>query len=221
VSTPPSQRARGPKAVRTGPRELLDAALVVFARDGLQGASLRAIARQAGCDPSLIYYHFANKEAMFAALLEDRFPPLVAALERLVREPRDTAERIWLALATVHEHFHASAGFRSMVRGEIVRGAAGIQDLLGSYLAPAQRSIRAIFEEGIRLGRLRPDLDPVFLAFFLIRMEFEILDLVPGGTGPGPRPTLAGTERAWFDLFWRGVAAEPERPLPFLACPSC
>jgi AcrR family transcriptional regulator len=208
---------------------LLDAAQLVFARDGLQGASLRAIARQAGCDPSLIYYHFANKEAMFAALLADRLPPLVSELRQLA-EPRDTrhtAAKLWAVLGVFHGRFHASSGFRSMVRGEITRGVPGIQEMLLEHLTPAQAAIRAIVTEGQRLGHLRSGLIPVFVTFFLVRMEFEILDLVPAMAQPmaglSPQQALPLAERAWFDLFWRGVAARPDEPLPplppFPECP--
>jgi AcrR family transcriptional regulator len=209
-------------------RALLDAAQVVFARDGLQGGSLRAIARQAGCDPSLIYYHFANKEAMFAALLADRLPPLVQELRALADagDPRHTAEKLWAVLGVFHGRFHASSGFRSMVRGEITRGVPGIQELLLEHLTPTQAAIRSIITEGLRLGHLRPGLSPVFLTFFLVRMEFEILDLVPAMAQPlaglTPAQALPLAERAWFDLFWRGIAAHPDAPLPPLPpFPEC
>ena len=214
---------RGPKAVKIDPSVLLEAALEVFARDGLQSASLRAIARQAGCDPSLIYYHFEHKEAMFRALLEDRIPPLVADLRRLAGagDGRGTAEKFWAALGVFHARLGASAGFRALVRGELVRGAAGIRELIAERLAEAQLAIRALFEEGVRRGDLRADLDPGLTTFFLVRMEFEILDLVPRVplwmAGLGPDQALARAERSWFSLFWRGVAARQEEPLAFLA----
>ena len=218
-------RTRGPKAVKVDPRLLLDAAQGVFARDGLQGASMRAIAREAGCDPALIYYHFENKEAMFAALLADRLPPLVARLQALADagEARHTAEKLWGVLAIFHQHFHASAGFRSMVRGEITRGVPGIQELLIQHLTPAQKAIRALILDGIRLGHLRTDVQPIFLSFFLVRMEFEILDLVPtvaaAMAGLDPAQAVPMAERAWFEVFWRGIAARPADPLPFLPPP--
>ncbi|HEY5720450.1 MAG TPA: helix-turn-helix domain-containing protein [Gammaproteobacteria bacterium] len=48
---------------------ILDAAWAVFAREGLDGASLRAIAREAGYTAGAIYFHFDSKEAIYAALL--------------------------------------------------------------------------------------------------------------------------------------------------------
>ena len=47
-------KSRGPKPTKVDPDQLLDAAQAVFAEDGLRAASLRAIARRAGCDPALI-----------------------------------------------------------------------------------------------------------------------------------------------------------------------
>ena len=204
------------------PRTLREAALKVFARDGLEGASLRAIAREAGCDPSLIYYHFENKEAMFEALLEARIPPLVADLRRLANplDRRSTAEKLWLAMQCFHARLHDSAGFRSMVRGQIVKGAETIPHLLAKKLVPAQLAMRAIIRRGLRRGELRPGLNPFLVALFLIRMEAELLDLVPAfsmqAAGLPPEVALPMAERTWFDVFWRGVAADPLAPLPFL-----
>jgi len=213
---------RGPKTVKMDPRTLLEAAQKVFARDGLEGASLRAIAREAGCDPSLIYYHFENKEAMFSALLEARIPPLVADLRRLANplDPRSTADKLWAALQCFHRHLSDNAGFRNMVRGQIVKGAEAIPALLAQKLLPAQVAMRSMVRRGLRRGELRPGLNPLLVTFIFFRMEAEILDLVPPyalrATGLAPEVALPLAERAWFELFWRGVAANPLEPLPFL-----
>ena len=225
MPTPTPPRIRGPKAVKIDPKLLLEAALVVFSRDGLQSASMRAIAREAGCDPSLIYYHFANKETMFRALLEDRIPPLVESLRQLADpgDPRSIPEKLWAIQAIFHAHFQSSGGFRAMVRGEMVRGAGGIKEILTEQLAGAQKAIRTVIEQGMRKGDLRSDLKPFLVAFFLVRMEFEILDLVPALSlamaGMAPEAAVPMAEWTWFQLFWRGVATRPDDPLPFPPLP--
>jgi len=219
---PAPRPQRGPKAVKMDPGTLLEAAQRVFARDGLDRASLRAIAREAGCDPALIYYHFENKEAMFAALLEQRISPMVADLRRLARpgDPRSTAEKLWTAMQLFRTHLQDSPGFRSMVRGQIVRGAEGLPRLLAERLRPAQQALRAIIRRGLRQGDLRTGLDPFLVALFLIRMEAELLDLVPAFSlstaGLPPDVALPLAERVWFEVFWRGVATDPLQALPFL-----
>ncbi|UYM07346.1 TetR/AcrR family transcriptional regulator [Solicola gregarius] len=49
---------------------ILDAALVVFARDGYADAGMDAIAREAAVAKPTVYNHFADKESLFAAVLE-------------------------------------------------------------------------------------------------------------------------------------------------------
>jgi AcrR family transcriptional regulator len=208
------------------PDHLLDAAQAVFAEEGLRAASLRAIARRAGCDPALIYYHFASKETLFAALLQRRFPQLLEEMKALAapEDRRPTAERLWGVLLAFHRHLKDDPGIRSMIRGELVRGVEGLAELIEAQVRPIALAVRSIVEQGIQQGELRPDLQPMLVAFFLVRMEVEILDLIPAVLPRlmqlRPEPTIANSMRAWFDLFWRGVAVDPFLPLPALSDPT-
>jgi AcrR family transcriptional regulator len=49
--------------------QLVDAALTVFARDGVDAASIKKIGRAAGVAPALIYHYFESKEALLAAVV--------------------------------------------------------------------------------------------------------------------------------------------------------
>ncbi|WLT33265.1 TetR/AcrR family transcriptional regulator [Geothrix sp. PMB-07] len=220
----PAPRSRGPKPTKVDPNHLLDAAQAVFAQEGLQAASLRAIARKAGCDPALIYYHFENKEALFAALLQRRFPAMQMELERLVAdETQSTAEQLWGVLRIYHRHLKDDPGIRSMIRGEIVRGGEGLGGLIEEQLRPIVLTVKGLFDRGIARGDLRPDLPPLLATFFLARMQLEILDLLPTVlprlSGLSPETAVTTGMRAWFDLFWRGAAANPAAPLPTLSAP--
>ncbi len=222
----PAPRPRGPKAVRIDPDRILDAAQAVFAEEGLQAASLRAIARRAGCDPALIYYHFDSKEALFGALLGRRFPTVHSEVEALAdaRDLRPAAERLWAVLLIYHRHLKDDPGIRSMIRGELVRGAEGIASLIEARVRPILGCIRAIFEQGVARRELRPDLDPLLGTFFLVKMQLEILDVLPVVlprlTGLSPEGAVHTGMRAWFELFWRGVALDPSTPLPALPDPD-
>jgi TetR/AcrR family transcriptional regulator, cholesterol catabolism regulator len=49
---------------------LVDAALTVFARDGVDAASIKKIGRAAGVAPALIYHYFESKEALLTAVVQ-------------------------------------------------------------------------------------------------------------------------------------------------------
>ncbi|MBP1627579.1 MAG: Bacterial regulatory protein, tetR family [Holophagaceae bacterium] len=216
-------KPRGPKATRIEPEKLLDAAQAVFARDGLQGASMRAIAREAGCDPALIYYHFQHKEAMFSALLDRKFPAILQELGRLSRANvgKHAAERLWETLGLVHEHMALDPGFRSLVRGEFTRGAEGIQEAIARHIRPLFQLLLAIFQEGVARGEIRESLVLQLGGFFFLRLYMEILDLVPLMSvriaGIPSDLILPLARLAWFDLFWRGITARPDEDLSFLS----
>jgi AcrR family transcriptional regulator len=55
--------------------DILRAALAVFALRGLEGASMREIARNAKVDPALLYHYFKGKEDLFLSAVRVRLQP--------------------------------------------------------------------------------------------------------------------------------------------------
>jgi AcrR family transcriptional regulator len=74
VPRPPREQIR---------REILDAAGRAFARRGFHGASVDAVATEAGLTTGAVYSNFKSKEDLFLALYEDR-------IASRARELRDT-----------------------------------------------------------------------------------------------------------------------------------
>jgi AcrR family transcriptional regulator len=66
------------------PRALLDAALHIVETQGTEALTLRAVARLAGVSQAAPYRHFASKEAILAAVAEDGFRSLMAAMQESV-----------------------------------------------------------------------------------------------------------------------------------------
>ena len=64
---------------------ILEAARVVFEREGLARANIRQIAAQAGYTPGAIYFHYASKEEIYAELLAQ-------SLDRLHQHTRQSRD---------------------------------------------------------------------------------------------------------------------------------
>jgi AcrR family transcriptional regulator len=59
------------------PEQLVLVAEQLFARDGVDGVSLRQIAVESGLrNPASVQYHFGSKEALLRAVIELRLPPI-------------------------------------------------------------------------------------------------------------------------------------------------
>jgi AcrR family transcriptional regulator len=65
-------------------RYLLDAAEVVFARDGFHGATLDDVASKAGFSKGAVYSNFKNKEDLFLELLDDRIERQFAVVSEVL-----------------------------------------------------------------------------------------------------------------------------------------
>jgi AcrR family transcriptional regulator len=83
---------RGGREVKRG--LILEAARKVFEAEGLDGASLRAIAAEAGYTPPALYFHFDSKEAIYAQVLQASLAGLREVVTQAAAPARDPAERL-------------------------------------------------------------------------------------------------------------------------------
>ncbi|WP_233255515.1 TetR/AcrR family transcriptional regulator [Naasia lichenicola] len=74
--------------VNTSAEELRRIALQHFARIGFAGASLNAIAEEAGLSKSSVLYHYSSKEALLAAAVEPAVDRLAEVIEGFTRTGR-------------------------------------------------------------------------------------------------------------------------------------
>lgn len=68
-------------------RLILDTAAELLAEGGYAALSIRALAARAGISLGLLYYYFADKHAVFAALMQDHQAVLADLLDNEPREP--------------------------------------------------------------------------------------------------------------------------------------
>jgi AcrR family transcriptional regulator len=78
---------------------LIDAALALFARQGILDTSLAAIAREAGVTPAMVHYYFKTRDQLIDVLIDERFLPLREALGNIFEQHRDDPVAALTALA--------------------------------------------------------------------------------------------------------------------------
>ena len=72
---------------------LMQSAATVFARRGLQQASIDEVAEDAGFTKGAFYANFKNKEELFLAMLDERFTERIEEIERVIGGEGTTAEK--------------------------------------------------------------------------------------------------------------------------------
>ncbi|MFB0515362.1 MAG: TetR/AcrR family transcriptional regulator [Candidatus Neomarinimicrobiota bacterium] len=75
-------------------QRILEAAEVVFAEKGFDGANMREIAAAAGVNKFMLYYHFENKESLFEAVLTANFTPIFQQVAEILNRQASLEETI-------------------------------------------------------------------------------------------------------------------------------
>jgi AcrR family transcriptional regulator len=147
------------QAVSGHKRELiLDAARQVFAEEGLEGASLRAIAVRAGYTPAALYFHFESKEAIYAEVLKASLGSLGAAVDRAIAQTRSPQQKLKAAAMSFFQFYadnprDLDLGFYLFRGGMKPAGLGHERD--EKLNAALEASLRPIAEAAIDLGASR------------------------------------------------------------------
>jgi AcrR family transcriptional regulator len=150
---------------------LVSAGAAVFAADGVQGARIADIAREAGVAMGTLYTHFADKEALFLEVMQAGKQTVLEGLE-LARESSNTREgRDRAAMEGVVAFAQV---YGPLFRLMLSRGAG---DPIQRDVVDAITAMRvAELIEGQAEGWARADLDPEAAARCEVGAVFHLLD---------------------------------------------
>ena len=77
-------------------KRILEGALSVFQKNGLEAATMDEIANEAGFGKATLYYYFNSKEEVFCAIMENGWKPLWEEIEEAIHEEDHSAHDLFL-----------------------------------------------------------------------------------------------------------------------------
>lgn len=188
---------------------LLAAAARVFAREGLQGATTRGIAREAGVNEVTLFRHFQNKERLLAAVLERA----VTAQQHALAD-----ESFWTGdlegdLRRYAAAFNAVLEENELLIRTLIGEARRHPEYARQVIMEATRASRDRFisylESACEAGLVRPDLDlPASADAFTGMLLSGMLRRTAQKALRYSRDTYVAT---CVDLFVRGIRAEARK----------
>jgi AcrR family transcriptional regulator len=144
-------------------QSLIDAAIALIGEEGIRDLSLRQVARRVGVSHNAPYRHFADKEALLAAVAEQGFESLRVAMETARQGiPFNSLERLE-AIGIAYVHFALAHPFHYRLMFGDYRYNFSKHPALA---AVANRSFMVLvntIKEGQSAGVLRSD-DPLNMA---------------------------------------------------------
>ncbi len=160
----------GPARARLGSRgrpeesrsAILQAAIREFAREGVAGARTDAIAKAAKVNKALLYYYFRDKDALYAAALEQVFKERDAHLMPILRENTPPGEKLLRYVGAFFDFLASHPQYREMVQREMFMLPRRIhaQRIVKTYMRPLFEELLKVFREGVEKGVFRP-VDPL------------------------------------------------------------
>ncbi len=99
--------------------KILNAAIREFAEYGKAGARVDRIAKQAGVNKAMIYYHFNSKENLYYASITDHFSRIATILKQRVSYEKTIEEIIGGVVGTYIQIFSTSPYFRKILLREL------------------------------------------------------------------------------------------------------
>lgn len=149
-----SRQVRDPEATK---KQILDAAEAEFAKHGLSGARIEAIAKGAGVTTAMIHYYFENKEGLYKTVLQRPATETHDLLEQLELEklPPPEALKSLIRVAIAYEAAHP---FRGMLWFQEANQNQGKYFKLGNWQKTFAHIIK-VLERGVAEGTFR-QLDP-------------------------------------------------------------
>lgn len=157
TANPPAPPAPPAGAAQAGGRgDLLRVAIDLFALHGFAGASMRDIARAAGCSVANVYHHYRNKEALWLAVLAGSIADLPAVLAVAaddapatgIADPFDRLQRLVRAHVATSHRFPRELRILFVDEGRLSPDANAVNRrlqhaILRLYLDELERLVRA------------------------------------------------------------------------------
>jgi AcrR family transcriptional regulator len=167
----PAKALRWERRPDDRPKEILDAALAVFAERGYRNTRLEHVGEAAGVTKGAIYHYFANKEELLLRAIEHRREEAFGRIEEVLRDKRaPVSTRLRLV---IRRWFGSLTKERLAVVTLLLQGIAheapdAFRRWLAGGPAAATQVIATLVREGQARGEFRPDADADVAARLLV-----------------------------------------------------
>jgi TetR/AcrR family transcriptional regulator, fatty acid metabolism regulator protein len=143
-------------------RQILDAAIRVFARQGFHATRVSDIADEAGVAYGLVYHYFRSKDEVLNELFAERWSLLLSAIEETDREGETPRAKLAAVAAFIVDSYRHDPELMKVIIVEVTRAANSFGRTHLPEIRRAYESIAKIVEDGQAAGAFRGDVAPMF-----------------------------------------------------------
>lgn len=170
-------------------RQILDAAIRVFAREGFYACRVSDIAEEAGVAYGLVYHYFRSKEEVLNELFTERWSLLLAAIEEVdEREDLSPRGKLDAVASFIVESYRHEPELMKVIIVEVTRAANTFGRTHLPEIRRAYEMIAKIVTDAQAEGSFRKEIDPEFASMWFYGSIEQLLSgwvfgLIPAEDG--------------------------------------
>jgi AcrR family transcriptional regulator len=167
-------------------RQILDAAIRVFARQGFHACRVSDIAREAGVAYGLVYHYFNSKDQVLNELFVERWSLLLQAIEQIDGQEIPPREKLDLVAGFIIDSYRHDPELMKVIIIEVTRAANSFTRTHLPQLREAYDLIAKIVRDAQAGGDFRDDIDPDFASMWFYGAIEQLLsgwvfETIPAG----------------------------------------
>ena len=165
-------------------RQILDAAIRVFARQGFHATRVSDIADEAGVAYGLVYHYFSSKDEVLNELFIERWSLLLAAIEEADASAEPSRDKLAAVAAFIVDSYRHDPELMKVIIVEVTRAANSFGRTHLPEINRAYDVVARIVADAQRDGIFRDDVDPDFVGMWFYGAIEQLLsgwvfELVP------------------------------------------
>lgn len=186
-------------------RQLLDAAVRVFARKGFHASRVGDIAEEAGVAHGLLYHYFDSKDQVLDEIFRENWGVLLERIAAVEENDEPAPQQLrHISAIVLRTWLHLPDVVRVVVQ------EFGRSQELAERVVELRQPIEAIgrvIQRGVERGEFRSDIDPQWAASVVYGGIDELLTAWVLGSLPSEEKDVAAAERTLLEVNLRGLAA--------------
>jgi len=186
-------------------RQIVDAAVRVFARNGYYNSRVSDIAREAGVASGTIYLYFKTKDEILVTLFREKMAAWVAHVREQVRDEPDAVAKIRRLVVLHFSVIEKDPALAEVVQVELRQGHKFFRGASAHEISAYFELIASMLEEGQAAGAIRRDI----AVKTAVKVLFGAMDQMATSWVLGKRKyRLSDAAADVANIFLRGVTAD-------------
>jgi TetR/AcrR family fatty acid metabolism transcriptional regulator len=176
--------AKAPPADRR--RQILDAGIRVFARQGFHSCRVSDIADEAGVAYGLVYHYFKSKDQVMNELFTERWSLMLAAIDEVDADSGTGREKLDAVARFIVDSYRHDPELMKVIIVEVTRAANSFGRTHLGEISKAYEKIAKIVADAQKAGEFRADVDPLVASMWFYGAIEQLLsawvfELIPAG----------------------------------------